>query len=84
MALVEGIEKNFILPMEDYTEVSFFCLLVPRTICCRPNPASLTQQLFCINSQEWSNGLRDILQRLRKDKVPLFGDQFNPSVISAD
>ena len=37
-----------------------------------------------INSQEWSNGLRDILKRLRKDKVPPFRDQFNPSVISAD
>jgi TIR domain len=43
----------------------------------------LLQQLNCVRSQDWSNGLRDILKGLRKDKVPQFQDQFNPSVISA-
>lgn len=40
------------------------------------------QQLNCIRSQDWSNGLADLLKRLRTDRVPKFEDQFNPSVIS--
>jgi hypothetical protein len=38
--------------------------------------------LNCIQSREWSQGLRNLLKRLRTDKVPRFENQFNPSVIS--
>jgi len=40
------------------------------------------QQLNSVNAREWSNGLSDLLKRLRKDRVPRFQRQFNSGVIS--
>jgi hypothetical protein len=40
------------------------------------------QQLDCIRSQDWSHGLAELLKRLRKDKVPRFPRNFNPTVTS--
>jgi len=40
------------------------------------------QQLNCIRSQNWSSGLRELLKRLQRDKVPRFSE-FNPATVSS-
>jgi len=39
-------------------------------------------QLNCIQGRDWSSGLREILKRLRKDRVPQFRNQFNAGKVN--
>src|ERR1017187_6500014 len=40
------------------------------------------QQLNCIRSRDWSSGLRELLKRLRRDRVPRFSE-FNPNTVGS-
>jgi hypothetical protein len=40
-------------------------------------------QLNCVQAREWSSGLREILKRLRKDRVPRFRNKFNAGKINS-
>jgi TIR domain-containing protein len=40
------------------------------------------QQLNCVRSRDWSSGLRELLKRLRRDRVPRFSE-FNPNTVSS-